>query len=109
MRGAGTIMFAMRTRAFVMLALSLIPASAYPCSTFCLVRGDEVLFGRNYDFEIGDGLVLTNQRGVRKTSSAGTLHWVSRYGSVTFNQWGREFPMDGMNESGLVIALMWLD
>ena len=92
-----------------MLALSLIATSAYPCSTFCLVRGDDVLFGRNYDFEIGDGLVLTNQRGVRKTSSAGTLSWVSRYGSVTFNQWGREFPMDGMNEAGLVIALMWLE
>jgi choloylglycine hydrolase len=28
---------------------------------------------------------------------------------VTFNQWGREFPMDGMNEAGLVVALMWLD
>jgi choloylglycine hydrolase len=40
---------------------------------------------------------------------AGTLRWTSRYASVTFNQWGREFPMDGMNEAGLVVALMWLD
>jgi choloylglycine hydrolase len=34
---------------------------------------------------------------------------VSRYGSVTFNQYGKEFPMDGMNEAGLTVALMWLD
>ena len=83
------------------------PLSA--CTTFCVADGGEVLFGRNYDFEIGQGYVMTNARGVAKTSMAGTLRWTSRYGSVTFNQWGREFPMDGMNEAGLVIALMWLD
>ena len=33
--------------------------------------------------------------------------WVSKYGSVTFNQYGRENPSGGMNEAGLVIELMW--
>jgi len=28
---------------------------------------------------------------------------------VTFNQFGKGFPMDGMNDAGLVVALMWLD
>jgi choloylglycine hydrolase len=92
-----------------LLLLFLAAAPAFPCSTFCLARDGEVLFGRNYDFEIGQGYVMTNRRGVSKTSMAGTLQWKSRYGSVTFNQWGREFPMDGMNEAGLVVALMWLD
>jgi penicillin V acylase-like amidase (Ntn superfamily) len=93
------------------LAVTLLMAAfpAFPCTTFCLARDGEVLFGRNYDFEIGQGYVMTNRRGVQKASMAGTLSWVSRYGSVTFNQWGREFPMDGMNEAGLVIALMWLE
>ncbi|HUR80906.1 MAG TPA: linear amide C-N hydrolase [Thermoanaerobaculia bacterium] len=92
------------------LALSvLIAHPLLACTTFCVARNGEVLFGRNYDFEIGQGYVMTNARGVAKTSMAGTLRWTSRYGSVTFNQWGREFPMDGMNEQGLVIALMWLD
>lgn len=89
-----------------LVALAALPA--YPCSTFCLVD-DGVLFGRNYDFEIGEADVLVNQRGVRKQSFAGDLRWTSRYGSVTFNQFGKEFPMDGMNEAGLVVALMWLD
>src|SRR5215217_5618725 len=97
-------------RNFVTAVLLVAVAQiAYPCTTLCLVRDGEVLYGRNYDFEIGQGFVMTNRRGVLKTSAAGTLHWMSRYGSATFNQWGREFPMDGMNEAGLVVALMWLD
>src|SRR5262249_22522634 len=35
--------------------------------------------------------------------------WISNYGSITFNQYGKEFPMGGMNEKGLVVELMWLD
>ena len=35
--------------------------------------------------------------------------WTSRFGSLTFNQYGREFPSGGINEKGLVVELMWLD
>src|SRR4029078_10550574 len=38
-----------------------------------------------------------------------TTRWRSRYGSITFNQYGKEFPTGGMNEKGLVVELMWLD
>ena len=38
-----------------------------------------------------------------------TISWVSQYGSITFNQYGKEFPTGGMNEKGLVVELMWLD
>jgi choloylglycine hydrolase len=34
---------------------------------------------------------------------------VSRHASVTFNQYGREFPAGGMNDAGLVVEVMWLD
>ncbi|MFA6955133.1 MAG: linear amide C-N hydrolase [Thermoanaerobaculia bacterium] len=97
-------------RAVISTVLCLVvAASAYPCSTFCFVEDGNAVFGRNYDFEFGDAYTLVNQRGVRKHSVAGDLQWTSRYGSVTFNQYGKEFPMDGMNEAGLVVALMWLD
>lgn len=99
----------MRPAVPAILAFLLMATTASPCSTFCYVREGEALFGRNYDFEIGSGFVLVNQRGVAKHSVAGDLRWVSRYGSVTFNQFGKEFPMDGMNEAGLVVALMWLE
>jgi penicillin V acylase-like amidase (Ntn superfamily) len=93
----------------LLLAISNIPASA--CTTFCLKNKGEVLFGKNYDWMIGDGLVFVNKRGVSKEGAeeANAPKWVSKYGSVTFNQYGRENPSGGMNEAGLVIELMWLD
>ncbi|MGH9868870.1 MAG: hypothetical protein ACREAA_11985 [Candidatus Polarisedimenticolia bacterium] len=93
------------------LAALLLPREASACTTFCLVRGSEAVFGRNYDFEIGDGMVLVNQRGLSKTSlrKGRPASWVSAFGSVTFNQFGRDYPMGGMNEKGLVVELMWLD
>lgn len=87
----------------------ILATPAHPCTTFHFVRDGEALYGRNYDFEIGEAMVLVNQRGVAKRSVAGDLQWTSRYASVTFNQYGKEFPMDGMNEQGLVVALMWLE
>jgi len=82
------------------------------CTTFCLKNRGEVLFGGNYDWMIGDGLVFVNKRGVAKQAtveeSEHQAQWVSKYGSVTFNQYGRENPMGGMNEAGLVVEVMWL-
>ena len=44
-----------------------------------------------------------------KTEDGNTISWVSEYGSISFNQYGKEFPTGGMNEKGLVVELMWLD
>lgn len=89
----------------------LLSHVAFGCTTFCLKRNGEVLFGKNYDWMVGDGLIFVNKRGVTKSAvSEGRPHparWVSKYGSVTFNQYGRENPSGGMNEAGLVIELMW--
>jgi choloylglycine hydrolase len=82
------------------------------CTTFCLKNRGEVLSGGNYDWMISDGLVFVNKRGVMKQAtveeSDHQARWVSKYGSVTFNQYGRENPMGGMNEAGLVVEVMWL-
>ena len=72
-----------------------------------------MVFGRNYDWVSGSGLVNTNLRALAKTSfpmeNGTTISWVSKFGSITFNQYGKEFPTGGMNEKGLVVELMWLD
>jgi len=75
--------------------------------------GDQILFGRNYDWRIGSGLLMLNKKGLSKTAlilrgDDAPARWVSRFGSLTFNQYGRELPMGGINEAGLVIELMWL-
>jgi penicillin V acylase-like amidase (Ntn superfamily) len=97
----------------VLALLCLSFSQTFACTTFCLKKNGEVLFGKNYDWMIGDGLVFVNKRGVAKVSTDEDLtnpaKWVSKYGSVTFNQYGRENPSGGMNEAGLVIELMWLD
>src|SRR5437016_4391203 len=92
--------------------LCLFLNQTFACTTFCLVGKGEVLFGRNYDWTIGDALVLVNKRGVAKTAtiidSDNGAKWVSKYGSVTFNQYVRENPTGGMNEMGLVVEQLCL-
>src|SRR6266550_295785 len=94
------------------ILLSFYLNQTLACTTFCLVGKGEVLFGRNYDWTVGDALVLVNKRGVAKTAtiidSDNGAKWVSKYGSVTFNQYGRENPTGGINEMGLVVEQMWL-
>jgi choloylglycine hydrolase len=101
---------------FVLAATVLITVIAclgdalHACSTFCIHLGGRKFFGRNYDFEIGDGMVMVNPAGLRKVGfRENGPKWISRFGSVTFNQFGRDNPMGGMNEAALVIELMWLE
>jgi penicillin V acylase-like amidase (Ntn superfamily) len=93
-------------RTLVVILAIVLASAAEACTTFC-ARG---LFGRNYDFEIGYGMVVNNKRDVHKSSEAAKpAVWTSRFGSITFNQFGRDNPTGGMNEKGLVVELMWLD
>jgi penicillin V acylase-like amidase (Ntn superfamily) len=82
------------------------------CTTFVLRDGDAILFGRNLDWHWSDGLVLVNSRDIQKTAivmpGEKPARWTSKYGSVTFNQVGREMPFGGINEVGLVIENMML-
>lgn len=72
-----------------------------------------MVFGKNYDWVTGTGRINTNLRGLAKSSlplgGNNILKWTSKYGSTTFNQYGKEFPNGGMNEKGLVVELMWLN
>ncbi len=91
----------------------LAQASVEACTTFCLFHGKDLIFGRNYDFPIGYGHVIINKRGVFKTALANegeiAAQWASKYGSLTFNQFGRDLPTGGMNEMGLIVELSQLD
>jgi choloylglycine hydrolase len=94
----------------------LIPQTSQPCTTFCLDHDNQPVFGRNFDWYIGDALVITNKRNVSKTAlvnpeetdSGQPVSWTSQFGSVTFNMLCRELPMGGINEASLVVELMML-
>jgi len=84
---------------------------AYACTTFFINKNGQLIFGRNYDWISDAGMVTSNLRGLKKTSvstgEGSSISWISKYGSMTFNQYGKEFPTGGMNEKGLVVELMW--
>ena len=78
------------------------------CSVFYIDRDDKLVVGRSYDWGFGEGMVVVNKRHQLKTafrywneSSSGLAQWTSKYGSITFVQYGREIAFDGMNEAGL--------
>jgi choloylglycine hydrolase len=94
-------------------SLLLCITVAQACTTFFIHHNGKMVFGRNYDWMADAGMVCTNQRGLAKTSmktdDGKTISWISQFGSISFNQYGKEFPTGGMNEKGLVVELMWLD
>ncbi|MFP4472205.1 MAG: linear amide C-N hydrolase, partial [Bacteroidales bacterium] len=95
------------------LIAMLIMNSSDACTTFCLQDDSgHIVFGRNFDFPSGLGHVVVNHRNLQKTAfirpPEKPITWVSKLGSISFNQNGREFPYGGMNEAGLVIEQMWL-
>ena len=85
----------------------------FACTTFFLNTHDKKVFGRNYDWVTGIGQVMSNSKGLTKTSLVTSgdkaVKWTSKYGSITFNQYGKEFPLGGMNEKGLVVEVLWLE
>jgi penicillin V acylase-like amidase (Ntn superfamily) len=115
--GQRPVLLAMTTTARCWIAgaatLLLGAASAAACTTFVMRDGELVLFGKNYDWSVGEGLLVVNPRGLARTAivPAGVraATWTSRFGSVTFNQYGVASPSGGINEAGLAIELMWLD
>ena len=110
-------MTAKRTISSALLVLTFfcfIHATVDGCTTFFIKDGTRLVFGRNYDWHTGVGYVMVNKRNVVKKAlnffdpTQIPAEWVSLYGSITFNQYGREYPMGGMNEAGLVVEVMWL-
>ncbi len=97
----------------LVLVCAFVPAEALSCSAFILKSGKNVVFAKNFDMMVKEGCLVVNKRGVAKFAlamgSENPAKWTSRYGSVTFNQVAREYPMGGMNEAGLVVEIMWLN
>lgn len=75
-------------------------------------QAKEVLLAKNHDSKSGHGMLIQNLPGQKKTAygfhSGDRAHWMSIYGSVTYNQLGKEFPLGGMNEAGLVVEHLFL-
>ncbi|HQO20082.1 MAG TPA: linear amide C-N hydrolase [Acidobacteriota bacterium] len=98
------------------------PMGQRSCFTFLFPSEGALLVGHNLDENMKvPGLIVINPRGVSKENisysdiKAGEkggglrrLRWVSKYGSLTYNVFGKEFPDGGLNEAGLYVGEMTL-
>jgi len=95
----------LRVLATSVLALFVLQVSM-GCTAFCYCKGNHVLLAKNLDWPVDAGMIMVNRSGIKKSSFSRTgraVTWTSCYSSITFNQFGIEFPLGGMNETGLVV------
>lgn len=104
------------TKTLFVALVAMSASDALACTTVRLgpADGSAPLVAKSYDWDDGAGRVFVNPRGLVKTAfhlfaTGEKLSWVSSFGSVTFNQYGREMPNGGINEAGLVVEVMWLN
>lgn len=99
-----------------LIATALIAAQVWSvpsqaCSSFASTSPNFRLMAKSYDFQLSHGIALINKRNMRKTAlvSPGerAAEWTSKYGSLTYTQFGRDFPLSGVNEKGLAIEILW--
>jgi len=93
------------------IILCLICYETYSCSSFFINHGDQKFLCFSWDWPSdGDGYVFINQPNVNKKAflldTSKVLKWTSKFGNVSFNQIGAEFPYCGLNQAGLAIASM---
>ncbi|MEM1227243.1 MAG: linear amide C-N hydrolase [Planctomycetota bacterium] len=100
---------------WIVLALAVVsgfwPVSrGEACTVMRLPIAGRLIIARNHDWPTGAGLVVVNQRGIKKEaiSVVSPHRWTSTYGSVAFTQFGKEIPFAGMNERGLTVDLLHL-
>ena len=111
---SGCLRFAFRwqVHSFVLASMAGIfslSSTAFPCSAVAkrgLNKGFHL--AANYDWRAHGGFVFLSPRGQQKFSKIPSHHhsdagkfWISRYASLTLSQFGRDYPMQGINERGL--------
>jgi choloylglycine hydrolase len=104
----------MKTRFLISLLLSLSYFSTVTaqtqisCSAISLISGDTVVFGRNHDVTVSNGLIVYNPGGISKEGfefpEENIPKWTAKYASITLNVFGVGFAICGMNERGLSIG-----
>jgi choloylglycine hydrolase len=82
----------------LMLAFTFMVSvsNAHPFTSLSFDNNGQIVIAVNYDWSIGEGLIIVNKRGVKKIAeqhrnlkSDKPARWTSKFGSGTFNQIGR--------------------
>ena len=84
---------------------TLIYSQNFYCSAF-VINGKNSLLGKNLDWELGNGIIIINPSEFIKRSiydDEGRNTWRSKHLSLTFNHFGVNQPLGGINDAGLAI------
>lgn len=85
----------------------------WSCSAIVLKNDQSVYLAKNFDWTYNNGYVIKNLRNINKQAYSTFLNqpmkWTSKYGSISFNQNGKEMPYGGINEKGLAVEMLWLN
>jgi choloylglycine hydrolase len=105
----------MREIFWVFVLNILLSGRTEACTAVALKKAEQFVLAKNYSWYIGHrfGAAFTNARGVQKTAlnlnhDPRPAQWVSRFGSITLTQFGRNIPIGGINEEGLVVEALQL-
>jgi choloylglycine hydrolase len=85
------------------------------CTIFLLHNPQQTLVAHSFDWNIGEGQIVINKRGQKKTAMLAFLgqnkpaRWTSRYGSLTIGWVGQDLPTIGVNERGMLVASLLLE
>ena len=91
---------------WLLVGVSGTAPSSLACSVLAVGQQAPAMVGANYDWRARGGVVFLSPRGQLKSASFAReiphrSEWTSQYASLTLSQFGRDFPMQGLNEQGL--------
>lgn len=100
--------------AIVASVVLLSADKSYSCSAVARLSDHGMPFvAANYDWQARDGIVYLSPRGQIKSASIrgkaskqDGISWTSTFASLTVSQFGRDYPMQGINEKGLMGAVL---
>jgi len=103
----------------ILLCPFIYSTSGKACSAFLLTGKNHNIIGFNENWKTMPGMIIVNKREVVKRNISWqdlttdqqqhTQQWSSKFGSVTFNLLGYDFPCYGVNEKGLFLVELYLE
>ncbi|MBM7420534.1 MULTISPECIES: linear amide C-N hydrolase [Chryseobacterium] len=103
----------------IVISFFFYAAESRACSAFLLTGKDHNVVGFNENWKTMPGMIVVNKREVLKRNiswknlttnqTQPNKQWISKFGSVTFNLLGYDFPCYGVNEKGLFLVELYLE
>lgn len=99
----------MITRLSLLLLFLIGNLTTFANNSFMINSKGVVAFGKSFKNATSLGFLISSPSKLEKESwnnGYKTISWTSKYSSITFNQYSKDLPVSGMNETGLVVDMI---